>query len=80
MECEPIQHTCDNNVIDIICGTPLSEVLMYSANIIDVQETTFWSPEEPRIVLDGITFCRRVDDGEHLFQVLLNELFSLARR
>ena len=36
--------------------------------------TAIWSPEEPRVVLNGISLCGCVDDREHLFEMFLNQL------
>lgn len=51
---------------------------MHSANIVDVEKTAFWSSEEPGVVLNSIAFCRGVNDGEHLLQVILYKLYSLV--
>ena len=67
-------RTSDNNVIDIFGGAPFREVGMDAVYVVDVEEATFGTSEETRIVLDGVAFCRGVDDGEHFFEVFLEEL------
>ena len=47
---------------------------MDSFYIIDIQEATFWSPEKSRIVLNGVSFGRCIDDGKHFFEMFLNQL------
>jgi hypothetical protein len=44
----------------------LGQIIIDSTSVIDVEKAAFWSAEETRIVLNGISFCWGVDDGEHL--------------
>ncbi len=49
-------------------------------NIVDIEEETLWPSEQPRVVLDGVAFRRRVDNTEHLFKMFTYELpFQSAR-
>lgn len=67
----------DDNVIDIIWGAPLCQVIVDSANIVDVQETALRLSEESRIILDCIALCWGVNDREHLFEVVLDQLLCV---
>jgi hypothetical protein len=51
---------------------------MHSTNVIDVQEATLRFSKKPRVVLDGVSFCWGVDDGEHLFEMVLNQLIAVS--
>ena len=42
--------------------------------IFDVEEAAFRSSEEPREILNGISFSRCINDTEHLLQVVLDQL------
>jgi hypothetical protein len=44
----------------------LGQIIIDSTSVIDVEKAAFWSAEETRIVLNRISFCWGVDDGEHL--------------
>ena len=70
--------TCDHDVVNIIRRTPLGQIIIDSANVIDVQKAAFWLTEETRVVLDRISFRWSVYDGEHLFQMVLDQLQKLA--
>jgi hypothetical protein len=71
--------TCHNDVVNIIRRTPLCQVTVDSTDIIDVQEAAFRFAEEARVVLDCITFCWRVYDGKHFFEMVLNQLIGVRR-
>ena len=69
--------TCYHDIVDIFRTSPLGQVIINSANVIDVQITALWLAEEARIVLDCVSFCWCVDNGEHLFQVVLDQLIEV---
>jgi hypothetical protein len=69
--------TCDHDVVDILGRPPLSQIGMDSANVIDVQKTALWFTEQARVVLDCVPFCWCVDDGEHLFEMVLDQLMGV---
>lgn len=72
------RFTCNNNVIDILWISPLSQIVVNTSCIIDVQEAAFRSSEKPRVVLDCVALGWGVYDGEHFFQVLLDQLYRVS--
>jgi hypothetical protein len=64
----------DDNIVDVFCISELCQVVLDAILVEDVQEASFGFAEEPRVVLDGISFGRSVDDAEHLLEMFLNEL------
>lgn len=44
--------------------------------VINVQKTALWPSEEPRVVLDGISFGGGVHHAEHGLYVILQQLLS----
>jgi hypothetical protein len=71
--------TSNNDVVNIIWRAPLCEVFVDSTDVVDVQEAAFRFAEEARVILDRVTFCWCVDDGEHFFQMILNQLVGVSR-
>ncbi len=72
--------TCYHDVVDIFRGSPLGQVIINAANVIDVQETALWLAEEPRIVLNCVSFCGCIDDGEHFFKMVLDQLSEVREK
>jgi hypothetical protein len=70
-------HTCNHDIVNVFRRTPLGQIIIDSTSIIDVEKAAFWPAEETRIVLNRISFCWGVDDGEHLLQVILDQLLKL---
>jgi hypothetical protein len=66
----------DDNDIDVLRVAPLIDVVLDTVHVLDVQETALGAAEEGRVVLDGVAFGGGVDDGEHLFEVVEDELES----
>jgi hypothetical protein len=64
----------DDNYINVVRVPPLIDVILDAIHVLDVQETALGAAEETGVLLDGIAFGRRVDDGEHLLQVVEDEL------
>jgi hypothetical protein len=64
--------TRDHDIVDIIRGSPLSQVIVDTADVIDVQKASLGFAEESRVVLDCISFRWCVDDREHFFEVVLD--------
>lgn len=61
----------DNNVVDLLTAAKVGETFFNGVLIIDVQKAALWPPEQPGVILDGVTFGWGIDDAEHLFQVSL---------
>lgn len=64
----------DYDVVNILRVTPLSHIFLDPVFVEDVEEASFGFPEEAGEILNGITFCWRVDDAEYLFQMVLDQL------
>lgn len=64
----------DDYVVNILSPAKVRQTVVNRVLIIDVQETTLRFPEESRVILNGITLCRRVDDTEHFLEVCLQQL------
>lgn len=73
-DAENFLTVCHNNVVNVVGVSPLCEVVFDAILVEDIQETTFRSPEKSGEVLDSVPFRRRVDDAEHFFQMILNQL------
>lgn len=72
--------TSDDDVINIIWRAPERQVVVHPVNVVDVEEQALWSPKQSRVVLDGLPFCRRVDNAEHLSQVIEQQLLTHQQR
>lgn len=55
------------------------QIIFDSVLVVDVQETSLWSSEDSGVVLDCVAFRRSVDDAEHFFDVVLDELGLLGK-
>lgn len=64
----------DNDVINILCSSKAGQRLLDRRLIPDIQETSFRLPEYSRVILDGISFGRSVDDAKHLLEMALQKL------
>jgi hypothetical protein len=69
-------HSLIANAQYLLPIAPLFYVVLYAVCIIDVQEASFGASEDLRVVRDGFAFGRRVDDGEHLREVVEDELLG----
>lgn len=65
----------DDNVVDLVPPRETGEGFVDHVRLVYVEETAFWLPEQTGVVLDGVGFCRGVDDTKHLLQVRLQELW-----
>lgn len=63
-----------DDVINVLRLTPLSQIVLNAVLIEDIQKAAFRFPEHLRKVLNSITFRRRIDDSEHFFEMLLDQL------
>lgn len=68
------KRTGYDNVVDIIGGAPLTQVLVDSRGIIDIQVAALRFAKQPRVILNGIPFSWRVNDWKHLLDVILYQL------
>jgi hypothetical protein len=66
----------DDDIINILLGPKLSEILIKVILVIDIQETPLWLPEQPRVILNRISFSRRVYHAKHLLEMGLHELLT----
>lgn len=69
-----------DDVVNVLRTTPLSQIIRYPVLVEDVQKAARWFPEHLRKVLNGITLRRRIDDTEHLFEMLLYKLKDAQRK
>jgi hypothetical protein len=67
--------TADDDVVNVLWFSPLGEVEENTPLVVDVEIAALWTAEQTRVVLDGISFCWRVDYTEHFLQVVLKQLF-----
>jgi hypothetical protein len=44
----------------------------------NVQEAALRFSEQSRVILNSISLCWGIDDGEHLFEMFLNQLNSVS--
>lgn len=64
----------NDNVIDFVGRTPLGQIIVDAVPVEDVEKTSFWLSKDSREVLNRISFSGCIDDAEHLFEVILDEL------
>jgi hypothetical protein len=62
--------------VDVFRVTPLLQVVLHAVRIVDVEEAAFGSPEDLGVVCYRFAFGRGVDHGEHLLEVVQDELRS----
>jgi hypothetical protein len=59
-----------DNVVNVLGTTALPEIVLDTVDVINVEEAALWSPEQPRVVLNGLALRRRVDHTENLGQMV----------
>jgi hypothetical protein len=67
----PVAHDYQ---IDILRIAPLLHVVLHAVRIVDVEEASLGPAEDLRVVGYGFAFGGSVDDGEHLLEVVEDEL------
>jgi hypothetical protein len=70
--------TSDDNVIYVFGISPLSQVMVDSILIANVEKAAFRSSEKSGEILDSISFRGRINDTEHFFQMILDQLHYVS--
>ena len=74
--CSYLASVRDYDIVNIVLSTPFLQTLLHSPNVRNIQKAPHRFPKEPREVLDGVAFCWRIDHTKHLFEVILDQLYS----
>lgn len=61
----------NHDVINVFTTAKIWQTFFYSVLVRNIQEAAFRSPEYSWVVLYSITFSRRINHPEHLFEVVL---------
>ena len=66
-----------NYVVNLPLTRETREALVDFVRLIYAKKAAFWFSEQAGIILDGVSFCWRIYDSEHLFNMRLQELLYI---